>query len=645
MAGQGRGTLSTEPRPTQQPADGRAQGSLLEQVRELAFSNIPRQAFLEAFFDKLAIALGAEGGGTWLYLERDQRLVCELNRIPEVVAVGDLNPENVNRVVLRAIGDRVPILVSRAEAPGEEATSGQDVSVVCVGFPVDEGVSGALLLYRNASDGRYFSRESVYLCQSLTPFLALYTARTAGRQVASQTRRLGALTELAAELAHTQDPERIAYLATNRLPAVVPCDRAFLAAARGERLRILAITGHDEVHQGSAQVEALRALAAWTTRQGKDCYLTEPAVANSDDEELKGRFQTYRDTTAMNSCLLVLLRESGEGEQGGEVVGVLAAESREPRVYAPADMSVLGLLAKLLAATLERARRYADLPAIGLLEGVSKLRRRGGVRGRAVRWMVVLGAVVAGLLFGRLPFRVGGAVQVVPQRRGLLVARTPGLVREVRVREGEEVSAGDVLIVLEDDQVRLAIEQQRKALAVSERKLRAYRAANDPAREQEEQANYEVIQAQVARLEAQLESTRIRSPLAGVVLTPNLENLVGSYVAEGQVLCEVAPLDRLELEVAVPEDLVGYVREGQEVSFVLSAYPDTTFRGEVTHIGLRSQTRAQRNTFVVRSSIEEPEVRLRPGMTGWARVRSGQRSAGFVLFRKVITYFQLRVFF
>lgn len=638
-------TLSTEPRPRERPGGARAQGSLLEQIRELAFSNIPRQAFLEGFFDKLAIALGAEGGGIWLYLERDKRLICELNRIPEVVAVGDLNPENVTRVVLRAIGDQVPILVSRAEAPGEAAT-GQDVSVVCVGFPVEEGVMGALFLYRDASDGRYFTRESVYLCQSLSPFVALYTARAASRQVAAQTRRLGALTELATELAQTQDPERIAYLTTNRLPAVVPCDRAFLAAARGERLRVLAITGHDEVHQGSAQVVALRALASWAARQGKDCYLTEQVVANSDDAELKERFQAYRDTTAMNSCLLVLLRETGEGgEEEREVLGVLALESREPRVYAPAEMGVLGMLGKLLSATLERARRYADLPAIGLLEGVSKLRRHAGARARALRWLVVAGVVLLGLVFIPLPFRVGGACQVVPERRGLLVARTAGLVREVRARQGQQVAAGEVLIVLDDQEIRLAIEQQQKALAASERKLRAYRAANDPARAREEQANYEVIQAQIAHLEEQLKRTRIRSPLAGVVLTPNLEDLEGSHVAEGQVLCEVAPLERLQLEVAVPEDLVGYVKEGQEVSFVLSAYPGTTLRGEVTHIGLRSQTRGQRNTFIVRCAMEEPGVGLKPGMTGWAQLRAGKRPAGFVLFRKVIAYFQTRVFF
>jgi len=636
--------LSTEAVGPERPSGAPRQGSLLEQIRDLSLSDVPRQAFLAEFFDKVAIALGAEGGGVWLYVERDKRLVCELNRIPEVVAVGDLNPENVNRVVLRAITDDVPILVSRAEAPGE-APGGQDISVVCVGFPIGEGLAGALFLYRNASDGRYFTRESVYLCQSLTPFLALYSAHASSRQVASQTRRLGSLIQLATELADTQSPERIAFLTTNRMPTVVPCERAFLAAVRGERLRVLAIAGHDEVQQGSAQVRALRALASWAARQGRDWYLTEQVVADSDDNELKERFQDYRDSTAMNSCLLMLLKEPGPSEEEREVVGVLAVESREPRVYAPAEMGVLGMLAKLLSATLARARQYADLPAIGLLEGVSKLRRHTGSRGRALRWAVVLGGIVLGLVFGRLPLRAGGVCRVVPERRGLVVARVSGLVREVRVSEGETAAEGQVLILLDDEAIRLNIEEQQKALAASKRKMLAYKATGDQAREREERTNYDVLQAQMAQLRERLRYTRISSPIAGVVLTPRLEDLVDSHVAEGQVLCEVAPLDRLELEVAVPEDLIGYVVEGQKVSFVLSAYPDKGLTGSAVRIGPRSQPQGQRNTFVVTCSMDQPDVPLRPGMTGWGRIHCGRKSAGFILFRKVITYLQIRMFF
>ena len=579
----------------------------------------------------------------WLYLERDKRLVCELNRIPEVVAVGDLNPDNVNRVVQRAITDGVPILVSRAEAPGE-AAAGQDISVVCVGFTMDEGVAGALFLYRDASDRHYFSRESVYLCQSLTPFLSLYAARSSSRQVLQQTVRLGALVELAAELANTQDPEHIAFLATNRVPTIVSCERAFLTGARGERLRVLAITGHDEVHRGSAQVEALEALATWAFRQGKDWYLTEQVVANSSDEGLKERFDAYRDSTAMGACLLLLLRRSGGSAGGESVIGVLAVESREPRLYAPADLSVVGLLARLLSATLERAREYAQLPAIALLERASKLRRQPGARARAIRWAAGAGAAVLLLIFGRLPFRVSGTCQVVPKERGILVARVAGLVKEVRVRQGAPVRAGEEVIRLDDREARLSIEQQKKALAASEQRLRVYKAT-DPAREQEEQRSYSFIQAQVRLLEEQLQQTHILSPVTGIILTRNLEDRVDSSVAEGEVLGEVAPLGNLELEVAVPEDLIGYVTKDQAVSLLLSSFPGQTLEGSVEHIGLTSETRGQRNTFLVTCVLKDPGEALRPGMTGWAHIHSGRRSAGFVLFRSAIAYLQMRVFF
>jgi multidrug efflux pump subunit AcrA (membrane-fusion protein) len=381
-----------------------------------------------------------------------------------------------------------------------------------------------------------------------------------------------------------------------------------------------------------------------------DWYLTEQVVANSTDEELKKRFDAYCDSTAMRACLLLLLRRTGTGARGAGaeaegVLGVLAVESREPRLYAPADLSVVSLLARLLSATLERARQYADLPAIALLERASKLRRRPGARARAIRWVAVAAAVVLWFIFGRLPFRVSGSCEVVPPERGLLVARVAGLVKEVRGRQGAEVAAGQEVIRLDDQPALLAIEQQKKALAASDLRLRAFKGSADPGRAQEEQANYSLLQATLGSLEEQFGQTRILSPVTGVILTRNLEDLVGSHVAEGQALGEVAPLGKLKVEVAVPEELIGYVTKDQAVSFLFSSFPGETLEGTVERIGLTSETRGQRNTFVVTCLVTEPGQALRPGMTGWAHVQCGQRSAGFVLFRSVIAYLELRVFF
>src|SRR5262245_52853634 len=54
-------------------------------------------------------------------------------------------------------------------------------------------------------------------------------------------------------------------------------------------------------------------------------------------------------------------------------------------------------------------------------------------------------------------------------------ARTGGRIVEVRVREGDKVAAGDVLAVLDDEQVRARVEQARAALAQAEARATAAR--------------------------------------------------------------------------------------------------------------------------------------------------------------------------
>jgi RND family efflux transporter MFP subunit len=367
-------------------------------------------------------------------------------------------------------------------------------------------------------------------------------------------------------------------------------------------------------------------------------------VASSGDEQLQERFDDYRTATSMNSCLLVRLREASEESQGG-VLGVLALESRESRLYGPADMGIVGLSAKVLSAALERARQYARLPAIGLLEGVSKLRRRPSSRVRLIRWGIILAAVISILVFVQMPFTAGGVCEIVPKHRAVVTSRVAGRIQEVMVRENVRVSEGDPLIRLDDSDFQLRLASQNSQLDASLKRQAAFMAQGDMPSYREEEATYRGLLASKKLLEEQLSRTLVTAPVDGVVITPNMEDLVGRTVDVGTPFCEVASIDRLELEVAVPEEFIGSVREGQPVTFMLSTFPGQDRAATVTHIRLRSQPKEKQNTFGTICDLTDADAALRPGMTGWARVSTGKRAVGYVLFRKVIVWAQMKLMF
>ena len=81
-------------------------------------------------------------------------------------------------------------------------------------------------------------------------------------------------------------------------------------------------------------------------------------------------------------------------------------------------------------------------------------------------------------------------------------------------------------------------------------------------------------QAQIDLLEFKLGHVKITAPIDGVVLSGDLERARGVPVQRGQVLFELAPLDRMILEVAVPDADAARVQPGQEGEFSLQARPE-----------------------------------------------------------------------
>jgi HlyD family secretion protein len=131
-------------------------------------------------------------------------------------------------------------------------------------------------------------------------------------------------------------------------------------------------------------------------------------------------------------------------------------------------------------------------------------------------------------------------------------------------------------------------------------------------------ANVANAKASVSKAEATL---RVKnSPDNGVVLTRSVE--VGQTVVaamETPVLFTLAEdLKQLELHVDVDEADVGQVREGQEATFTVDAYPDRHFPATITQVRYGSTTTDGVVTYTTVLKVNNDDLSLRPGMTATA---------------------------
>jgi HlyD family secretion protein len=212
-------------------------------------------------------------------------------------------------------------------------------------------------------------------------------------------------------------------------------------------------------------------------------------------------------------------------------------------------------------------------------------------------------------------------------RKGQVLARLDPALIQTEVEEaraalaGARADADQAHVAVEDARVKLA---QAQALAgrqvITPSDLEDARVAMDTA-----QADLHAKQAQVRQAEARLRQAEvdlnnavIAAPIDGIIVARNVDP--GQTVAssfEPPTLFEIAAdLARMQLIATVDEADIGLVEPGQSVQFVVDAYPGKTFTGVVAEVRLQpdaDQSAVEYSTVV---SVANPELRLRPGMTG-----------------------------
>ena len=131
------------------------------------------------------------------------------------------------------------------------------------------------------------------------------------------------------------------------------------------------------------------------------------------------------------------------------------------------------------------------------------------------------------------------------------------------------------------------------------------------------EAQVAIRRSLLRRAEVELERCRILSPTDGIVISRNVD--VGQTVAaslSAPVLFEIADdLTRMEIIANVPEADIGGLRKGQAVNFLVDAYRERRFEGEVVQI--RNAPRMLENvvTYDTVVRVDNSELLLKPGMT------------------------------
>lgn len=230
---------------------------------------------------------------------------------------------------------------------------------------------------------------------------------------------------------------------------------------------------------------------------------------------------------------------------------------------------------------------------------------------------------------GGPPLRFTGSLSAA--RNADLSPRVSGLVESVAVDAGDAANAGDVLVELDDTMAELERQRANAILAEARKRLEEAERVRDEAYAlgqnipqttlRAREAQVEIEAAVVARLQAELRQRvetvsrhAVLAPFDGVVARKLTE--VGEWVETGTPVLTFVAVDRLRLDIQVPQEYFGLVAVDSPVRIRLDAEPNDPLTGRVA--ATVPLTDPDARTFLVRVMLEETDRPLIAGMSGEA---------------------------
>lgn len=164
-------------------------------------------------------------------------------------------------------------------------------------------------------------------------------------------------------------------------------------------------------------------------------------------------------------------------------------------------------------------------------------------------------------------------------------------IKEILVEENDHVHEGQVVAILDGKDYEAKLDQANFTLTNAKQKLdrteRLYKIGAKSLQElQDAQYEYDRAKSSVELAEDDVNQTVITAPMDGIVVgepkTPGTMAVQGS--TNPTVIMRIADLSEKLVKAKVDETDIGSVKVGERATFTVDAYPDKTFRAEVTKI-------------------------------------------------------------
>lgn len=439
-----------------------------------------------------------------------------------------------------------------------------------------------------------------------------------------------ALVELVS-LASAETTERAAQQRlADELQKHLGADEVFVGACHKHQptCRLVAVSKVSEIDQFSEMTQQIESVMQESI--ARSAASAWPASDDGNRHSLLAH-QHLANAKRMQAVAATPLRS-----ESGDVVGSVVATFGDPEkagALSAEAMKFLHAAARPLGTALESIHRAYISPFGKWKQQVAQM-----FSGNTALAIGAIVCVLAGLMLIPVDYQVRCDTLLQPVSRRYVAAPFAAPLQSCEVDPGDLVEADQLLAVLDGRELRWELAGLRADLGKAGKEHNAHLSRQD-------YGDAAIARHEIDRLENRSlllgdreRNLEIRSPISGVVVAGDLREREGVPLETGQSLFEVAPLDRMILEIAIPEEDVRHVGVNMKIEMQLDSMPSKTLEAVVLRIHPKAELRDHENVFIAEAEIANDELLLRPGMKGTAHISTGRRALGWNLFHKPVAH-------
>ena len=653
--------------------------SLVVEIANLSKQDLSAREFYGAFLDRVVSALAAMGGAVWALSEAGGlELQYQSNLRDTHLADNQESLASHGQLLQKIITSGEGGLVQPRSGDGADgqASNPSDFLLILGPIKVDQDTRGVIEIFQRPgappTTQRGYLKFLLQMCDLASDFLKT-------RQLRHFTDRQTLWNQLEnfTRMAHTSlEPREAAYTIANEGRRLIECDRVSVAIRKGKKCTIEAVSGQDTFDKRSNTIMLLNRLATAVVSAGEPLWYA--GDTSNLAPQVEDAVQEYVDESHSKNVAVLPLRRPGDPtdeKDQPEAIGALIVEQIEDARPREGMVQRVNVVCDHSSLAMANALQHNNLFLLPLWRTLGKASWVVSARTlpKTIAILVAIAVLIVGLIVVPVDFTLTGDGALQPVLRRDVFAAVEGQVEQVLVKHGDKVKAGEVLLLLRNPDLDVAIsettgkllqaEEGRTAAIAKQRRRSRSKSEEEDEKEQahDEELQYrqqvESLRSQLLLLEDKKAKLKVASPIDGEITTWDPEKeLLTRPVKPGEVLLSVAdPKGRWELELHMPEDRMGHVTKAQrelgddlKVAYNLATEPGADYEGKIEEIHESAEVRGEEgNTVLIKVAIDKQKHLdlLRPGANVKARVYCGRASVGYWLFHDALDFVQSRILF